>query len=193
MNVYDFDNTIYDGESVLDFYLFALKKQPRLISVLPKLCHMLIRYKACKISYDELLLVAEKYAAKVLGMADFSLLVSDFWDKNQKKIKKFYLDRRQSDDVIISASWSFLIEEVCRRLGIKWVIASEIELTTGQIKRLCFKEKKVQFFREQFPEAVIDKFYTDSMNDAPMISIAKRAFLVKGEKVEEINVKNHSY
>lgn len=186
MNVYDFDNTIYDGESVLDFYLFALKRQPRIISVFPKLCQMLIRYKACKISSDELLITAEKYAAKVLGMADFPGLVSDFWDKNQKKIKKFYLDRRQADDVVISASWSFLIEEVCRRLGIKWVIASEIDVITGKIERLCFKEKKVQFFKEQFPDAVIDKFYTDSMNDAPMFSIAKRAFLVKGEKVEEI-------
>ena len=26
MNVYDFDKTIYDGDSTLDFYLFSLKK-----------------------------------------------------------------------------------------------------------------------------------------------------------------------
>lgn len=188
MNVYDFDNTIYDGESVIDFYLFALKKKPRLVTVLPKLCQMLLRYKACKVSAEELLLVAEKYAAKVLGMADFESLVSAFWDKNQKKIKKFYLDRKREDDVILSASWSFLIEEVCRRLGIKWVIASEIDVKTGKITRLCFREKKVQIFKDEFPDVIIDKFYTDSMNDAPMFALAKRAFLVKGEMVKEIYV-----
>lgn len=76
MNVYDFDNTIYDGESVIDFYLYALKKQPGLISVLPKLVQMIIKYKLCIISSNELLRVAEKYAAKILGKTDFESLVS---------------------------------------------------------------------------------------------------------------------
>ncbi len=186
MNVYDFDNTIYDGESVIDFYLFALKRQPRLVSVLPKLCQMLLKYKACMVSAEELLLVAEKYAAKVLGMADFEGLVSDFWDKKQKKIKKFYLAQKKSDDVILSASWSFLIKEACKRIGVNRVIASEIDIKTGKINKLCFREKKVQLFIDQFPEEVIDEFYTDSMNDAPMFSLAKRVFLVKGDRVEEI-------
>ena len=35
MNVYDFDKTIYDGDSTLDFYLFALRKRPTLIKYLP--------------------------------------------------------------------------------------------------------------------------------------------------------------
>ena len=35
MNVYDFDKTIYDGDSTLDFYLFSLKKNPMLIRFLP--------------------------------------------------------------------------------------------------------------------------------------------------------------
>ena len=26
MNVYDFDKTIYDGDSTLDFYIFSVKK-----------------------------------------------------------------------------------------------------------------------------------------------------------------------
>ena len=31
MNVYDFDNTIYDGESVIDFFLYYCKKDKSLI------------------------------------------------------------------------------------------------------------------------------------------------------------------
>ena len=34
MNVYDFDNTIYDGESVFDFYHYSVRKQPKLIRYL---------------------------------------------------------------------------------------------------------------------------------------------------------------
>ena len=32
MRVFDFDNTIYDGESGLDIFLFYLKKEPKLIA-----------------------------------------------------------------------------------------------------------------------------------------------------------------
>ena len=186
MNVYDFDNTIYDGESVIDFYFYALKKQPGLISVLPKLIEMLIKYKLCIISSNELLQVAEKYAAKILGKTDFESLVSGFWDKNLGRIKSFYLKQKRDDDLILSASWSFLIEEACHRLGIRRVIGSHIDIKTGKIHRLCFREKKVQIFRDAFPDDVIDEFYTDSMNDAPMFPLAKRVFLVKGNRVKEI-------
>ena len=31
MNVYDFDKTIYKGDSTLDFYFFCLRKKPIII------------------------------------------------------------------------------------------------------------------------------------------------------------------
>ena len=37
MRVFDFDNTIYNGESVFDFYLFSIKKNPKVIK-LPFCC-----------------------------------------------------------------------------------------------------------------------------------------------------------
>ena len=36
MNVYDFDKTIYDGDSTIDFYLFSIKKDFTLIRYFPK-------------------------------------------------------------------------------------------------------------------------------------------------------------
>ena len=35
VNLYDFDNTIYDGDSSVDFYLFCLKKKISIIKYLP--------------------------------------------------------------------------------------------------------------------------------------------------------------
>ena len=36
MNVYDFDGTIYDGDSTVDFFLHALKRNPSVLLHLPK-------------------------------------------------------------------------------------------------------------------------------------------------------------
>ena len=38
MNVYDFDGTIYDGDSSKDFYFFVLKKYPKILKYL--LCQL---------------------------------------------------------------------------------------------------------------------------------------------------------
>lgn len=186
MNVYDFDNTIYDGESVVDFYFFVLKKCPKLISVMPKMLIMLARYKACKISEDELFASASIYAKKLLNMVDFENLIPEFWDKNLKKIKGFYLHQKKDDDIIISASWKLLIDEACRRLNIKQVIASEIDIETGKVLQLCFHERKVKLFCENLKNAEIDEFYTDSLNDKPMFGLSKRVFIVKGNRVKEL-------
>ena len=35
MNIYDFDGTLYDGDSTFDFILYSLKKHPSLLRFLP--------------------------------------------------------------------------------------------------------------------------------------------------------------
>ena len=186
MNVYDFDNTIYDGESVVDFYLFCVKKHPGLITIFPKVIYMLLRYKALKITEQELIFEAEKYINALFEKIDFEALVPEFWDKHQNKIKRFYLDNKREDDVVISASADFLVGEMCKRLGIKTVIASSFDRNTKKVTRLCFRGRKVEIFKEFFPDGRIDNFYTDSLNDAPMFELSDRVFMVKGNKVKEI-------
>lgn len=186
MNVYDFDNTIYDGESVVDFYLFVLKRNPELITVFPKMIYMLIRYKMCLITEEELYVQAERYLKFIFNKIDIKSLVPEFWDKKQKKIKKFYLNSMKPDDVVLSASAHFLISEICDRLGIKSVIASEFDCKTGKITQLCFRKNKVKIFENKFPGVKIDNFYTDSMNDKPMFKLANKVYIVKGNKVKEL-------
>ena len=45
MNVYDFDNTIYKGESAIDFFVYFMKRDPKLLLYVPKVIKALIRYK----------------------------------------------------------------------------------------------------------------------------------------------------
>ena len=45
MNVYDFDGTIYNGDSSIDIYFFLLKRYPKLIAYFPKQMLGIVKYK----------------------------------------------------------------------------------------------------------------------------------------------------
>lgn len=112
--------------------------------------------------------------------------VKNFWDENEHKIKPWYAKVRRDDDVIVSGTTDFLLDEIMKRMGIKNYVGSSIDKNTGKFIRLCFLENKVKFFREKFPDAHIDNFYTDSMNDKAMMDIADRVYFVTGDKIEQI-------
>lgn len=184
MNVYDFDNTIYNGESVFDFYLFCVRRYPSLIRYVFVILFAWLRYRLLLLSRERLMALAEKYALRfVAKVKNVEELVSFFWDKNQKKIKEFYLNSKKDDDVVVSASVGFLLHEICNRLGIKGCVCSEVNTSSGEILRLCYRQNKPGYFLNAFPEGSIENFYSDSMNDLPMMKLAKNAYLVKGEKI----------
>ena len=187
MNVYDFDNTIYKGESCVDFFLYYLKRNPKLIAALPWVIKCIVKYKARKITLQDALDnyagVVESYAAKIGNVKED---VSKFWDINEAKIKPFYLQQRRDDDIIVSACFDVVLEEICKRLDIRNFVGTETDLEKMKIVNLCYRENKVKVFKEKYPDAVIDNFYTDSLNDQPMIDLAKNAYLVKGNKITKI-------
>lgn len=188
MNVYDFDNTIYRGESVLHFFFFYIKKTPYLIKYIPKVFYALFKYKSGKITVERAL---EEYAPFVedyfRNISDIKADSVEFWDKHMKNIKSFYKEIQREDDVIVTASPESTMEEICKRLGIKHCVGSIIDEKSGKIKRLCMRSRKVPAFLEAFPDAEIENFYTDSpKNDAPLIELAKNAYQVKGDKIIKI-------
>ncbi len=44
MNVYDFDKTIYDGDSTADFYLFSLKRHKIILLLAPSLLGAFLKF-----------------------------------------------------------------------------------------------------------------------------------------------------
>ncbi len=188
MNAYDFDDTIYKGDSSLHFFMFYLRKEPSLIKYLPTVISTLRDYHKEKIVFDDII---EKFGKVFEDYftthdVDFDKVVKEFWDKNQKRIKPFYKDIQKEDDLIITASPNFMAQEICRRLGIKHCLGTEFDMETGRFIRGCFREKKIDFFLEAFPDGQIDDFYTDSMNDKFLFPYAKRVFMVKGNKITRI-------
>lgn len=188
MNVYDFDDTIYEGDSSLHFFLFYIKREPSLVKYLPFVLSTLRDYHKEKIVFDDIIksfgYVFENYFAS--HDVDFEQIMKEFWDKNEKRIKPFYKKIQKEDDLVITASPNFMVKEICERLGIKHYLGTEFDLETGKFIRGCFRERKIEFFREAYPDGTIDDFYTDSFNDKFLFPYAKRVFLVKGEKITRI-------
>jgi phosphoserine phosphatase len=187
MNVYDFDNTLYDGESALHFFLFCMKKHPLLVRFIPSALRGIADYKRHGISIDQ---VGRRYSkimkACMEGIGDYGEASRVFWDKYEHRICKFYKALQQPDDLIISASPEQSLKEICGRLGISHYIGTVVNEETGEIEFICFKENEVKAFRERWPGQEIDDFYTDSMNDKPLMDISKHVFLVKKGAITQI-------
>ncbi|MCL2299697.1 MAG: haloacid dehalogenase-like hydrolase [Firmicutes bacterium] len=187
MNVYDFDNTLYDGESALDFFLFCLKKRPALLRFVPSALRGIADYKRRGITIDQ---VGRRYArimrACLEGLGDYREAARVFWDRHEHRIRSFYRDLQQPDDLVISAGPEQSLREICGRLGIRHYIGTVVNEGDGALEFVCFKENKARAFLERWPGREIDNFYTDSMNDKPLMDLAKHVFLVKKGNLKQI-------
>lgn len=186
INVYDFDKTIYDGDSSIDFYLFCLKRKKTIILLLPKQVFAMILYKL-KIKNKEYFKSQFFLFVKKIDKVDKTIEI--FWKQKIVKIKSWYKSQSETTDVIISASPEFLLKPLEKKLKIK-VIASKVSKKTGEfLDKNCYGEEKVRRFNEEFNNKKIANFYSDSMSDLPLMKIAEHAYLVKKDSVEEINIK----
>ena len=182
MNVYDFDGTLYDGDSTMDLYRYCLLRRPYILFCLPG--QFIARSKYKKGKMDRTMLKQNYY--RFFRYVDIEKMSRRFWDSNQKKVFDWYADIHSDDDVVISASPEFHIREICSRLGISNVIASKVDPKTGKcLGPNCRDEEKVRRFREAFGDARIDSFYSDTEHDLPLAKIADKAYMVKEGKVTE--------
>lgn len=182
MNVYDFDGTIYDGDSTADFLIYMYRKQPGvMIPRMPAQCLAALRYKLGRISKERM---KEIFFSFLPQVSDIKKTIADFWDEKESRIKGWYKCQQREDDVIISASPEFLLREICKRQGIRYLIATRMDENTGKITgKNCRGEEKPVRFREVFPEEEIEGFYSDHPSDCYMARLAREAYLVKGEGI----------
>lgn len=136
LNVYDFDKTIYQNDSTVEFFMFCIKTQKRVLLSLPRTAFFGIGY---------LLGIYEKTAFKQIffrflrQLDNTELTVDKFWAKNQHKIKKWYIEQSKPDDIIISASPEFLLAPVCKNATL---IASRVDPKPAFIPEKIATEKK---------------------------------------------------
>lgn len=181
-DLYDFDGTIYDGDSGVDLVKFAIKKNPKFLLKLPKILWASIKF---------FLKIGTKEQAKnvifsfLKDVEDVDAFVSEFWEKHEHKMKKFWIDKKDhSKDIIISASGYFWLKPIADKYKVKDLIATNIDPKTGEvIGANCHGKQKVKLFYNNYPKDIVNTMYTDSVNDLPLIEEAKKGYLVKKDKV----------
>ena len=177
MNVFDFDKTIFKGDSTAKFYKYCLVKYPGVWIHIPSMAVAFAKNyvfkKGTKTTCKE---VFYRFLSEI---PDVDEAVENFWSRNFDGIFDWYRKIHKESDVVISASPEFLLEGVCKKLGVQKMMASRVDKKTGRYEgENCHGEEKVRRFYEAYPDGVIDNFYSDSVSDAPLAKIAKNAFVI---------------
>ena len=180
MNVYDFDNTIFRGDSTVRFWLYCLRARPRTFAALPRTVVHGLKFLAKR---EDKTAFKQRFYTFLAYLPDREALLADFWEKNEPRIKDWYRRAAEPVDVVISASPEFLLRPICDRLGIT-LLASLVDPDSGEYTGVnCHGEEKVRRFRERFGDTVPDRFYSDSLSDTPMARLSKQSFIVKGDRI----------
>lgn len=183
MNILDFDNTIYNGDTARDIIKFSLIKHPLLtINSILKTIPKYIKYIKGKKTFEEVKSSLFSFLFKIDNLEKY---INDFIDKNIHNIKNWYKNRNKEKDIIISASLEVWIKPFCNKIGVSKVIATKTD-KNGYIKGLnCKGKEKVNRLLKEYPNIKINEAYSDSKVDIPMLEIARKPYVVKGESLIE--------
>ena len=183
MNVYDFDNTILKGDSEYKFFKYMFFKKHINIKYLFIAFNAHLKSRKGKIGKEASREIMYRFLTQ-FKKEEIESFVIEMWEKESKNIKDFYLKQQKEDDVISSATPRFILTPICKKLGIKNLIASEYDyLNNKMLDLLNYNEQKVNSFKKIFDVNKIDEFYSDSDSDAPLAKLAKKAYKVKGNKI----------
>ncbi len=181
MNVYDWDDTIYRGDSTFGFVKYLYVKYPKTLLSIPRtaLCGLLYVLKVMpKLTFKQNL-----YHMFVF-VDDMEKAVEDYTSSHLDHVKQWYRENQKEDDVVISASPEFLISSFCEKVNIRTCMASKVDMRTGIYDgQNCHGEEKVRRFHEIFPEEKIEEFYSDSYSDTPLARLAEKAFIVREDRL----------
>lgn len=183
MNVYDFDGTIYNGDSGVDFVKFMFRKKKMLVlKYLVFSLKYIIRYKLKKIPFKEM---KQNLFAFVKEVDDLKSFTEEFAEIHKNNIKDYYLRLRRDDDLVISASLDFYLIPLCNKMNINNVLCTKYDVENGMIiGENCKGDEKVRRFNEAYGNnAVIENAYGDSKNDVPIIKRALEGYIIKGNEI----------
>ena len=175
-NVYDFDGTIYRGDSTADFFVYCLGRYPKIWRDFPG---AVVMFAGMGLGLVEKTRAKERFYRFLTFVPDVERSVTDFWQSHEINLEQWYLAEKTGDDLIISASPEFLLAPICRQLEVS-LLGSRVDPKTGKTDGInCHDEEKVRRMRKACPDTEILRFYSDSLSDAPLARLAQEAFLVR--------------
>ena len=199
LSVYDFDKTIYNGETLNDFYRFYLAKKPwKIYTVFFQLWYFLL-YVLKIISLEKL---KEKFLRFLNGesISDIKDLTGKFWKKRENKINPWVKDevlknKKETEILVaISASPTFIIADKLKSMGFDVVIGTDFvfegeifhsHITTKNCKNIEKVRRMDKWAENSNIEYRIVNFYSDSIADKPLFDLADNKYWVKKGLLEK--------
>jgi hypothetical protein len=185
VDMYDFDKTAIPFDSQLRYWGFCMLHNPWIILMLPfqfiwgvMMGMKIISVKTCK-----------KVAFWFANFINNKRNVEKFWDKYEKQIYDWFRpeNRNGRKTVLISASPDFLIEEIAKRMGVDYCIATTCSKRYTMIGEICRREEKVVRLKKQLPNIIVKDVYSDSINsDKYIFNLGERCFLATKGELKEI-------
>ncbi|MBQ7545451.1 MAG: haloacid dehalogenase-like hydrolase [Clostridia bacterium] len=188
MNVYDFDKTIFVGDTEDRFFDFMFKQKGfrhykpiwHFWNTLNKL-GLMKKTRSRELQYS--------FLKKIDRMGNLDAQIKAYWDEIEQYMMPWYDKVKRPDDVIASGTPRFILEPIVKKLGIGGLVATEMDTRTGKIDGdFAVGEFKVVNFRNQYGLDCIDKFYSDAWSDHFLAEYAKEAYIVhEDETIDEWN------
>lgn len=188
IDVYDFDGTIYDGDSTVDFYLFCLRQKPAMLRHLPAVAVAAVKLLFKKTDLTGFKSVFFRFVQDI----DVEAMAEHFWhtDAARAKLGKWFdSSPRDLPFVIASASPEFELAPIAKALGASALIATKSDPKTGVIAGKNNKSHvKIARIRALFGEDVsVRAMYTDDLTaDGPLVEWAREGYLITHGSVQRL-------
>ena len=182
MNIYDFDGTIYEGDTCIDIVKYGLVKYPlTTIKSLVKAVRIHRDYKKGLVPFER---VKEEMLSFIFKTKDYNEFINNFVNTHMKNIKPWYKDKQTDKDVIVSASYELWLNVFAENLGIKYVIGTKTDEFGKIIGNNCKRSEKITRIKEMFPNEKIFNSYSDSSVDIPILELAENGYVVEGNELK---------
>ncbi|WP_051506554.1 haloacid dehalogenase-like hydrolase [Ruminococcus albus] len=190
IKVFDFDNTLYHGESSIDLAFYLIRRNKRILLYVPSILINLAKYKMCLVDREK----AEQEINDFLKVAvkdkyEAAEIVESFWDENSYRLDENMIKRVRKDDVIITAGPDMLIDGIKDKLGTDNIISSIIDPDKREMVYFNFGENKAKRYKEVYGDTPIESFYTDSFNDKPLMKLATKVYIVEKGRLKRMTEK----
>ena len=190
IKVFDFDNTLYHGESSIDLAFYLIRRNKKILLYVPSILINLAKYKMCLVDREK----AEQEINDFLKVAvknkyEAAEIVESFWAENSYRLDENMIKRVRKDDVIITAGPDMLIDGIKDKLGTDNIISSIIDPDKREMVYFNFGENKAKRYKEVYGDTPIESFYTDSFNDKPLMKLANKVYIVEKGRLKRMTEK----
>ncbi|HDZ5065696.1 TPA: HAD family phosphatase [Campylobacter jejuni] len=192
--LFDLDDTLIQGDSAKLWLEFCIQKGFLPKEYLEKIIFYQKQYHEKKLNMDEFMTFFLQ-SVKDKNEDEISFLIDEFikiYIKPYKKAKELIAKYQDQRCIIISATAEFLVKKIASFLGVKESIAIKCECVDGKFSGKAygiysFKEGKVlrlkEYLGKDYEKWMKDSyFFSDSINDLPLLESVSQAFVCNGDE-----------